>query len=97
MDHPVFLGKREGGDKREGGARLEGERWVLPVMYWHVKVQKQSIRSGGWVGGSVRKYSHFVAPSGKLRLARFSAELEIFQMGPSVEIITKVNKIIIFC
>ena len=40
----------------------------------------------GWVGGSARKYSHFVAPSCKLRLARFSAELEIFQMGPSVAI-----------
>ena len=38
------------------------------------------------MGCSVRKYSHFVAPSGKLRLARFSAELEIFQMGPSVAI-----------
>ena len=40
----------------------------------------------GWVGGSARKYSHFVAPSCKLRLARFSAELEIFQMGPSMAI-----------
>ena len=46
---------------------------------------------GGWIGGGVggaaRKYSHFVVPSCKLRLARFSAELEIFQMGPSVAIL----------
>ena len=28
---------------------------------------------GGWVGGSFRKYYHFVAPSCKLELARFSA------------------------
>ena len=28
---------------------------------------------GGWVDGSFRKYYHFVAPSCKLELARFSA------------------------
>ena len=28
---------------------------------------------GGWVGGSFRKKYHFVAPSCKLKLARFSA------------------------
>ena len=28
---------------------------------------------GGWVGGFFRKYYHFVAPSCKLELARFSA------------------------
>ena len=28
-----------------------------------------------WVGGPARKYSHFVAPSCTLRLARFSADL----------------------
>ena len=33
---------------------------------------------GGWrVGGSFRKYYHFVAPSFKLELARFSAWLRI--------------------
>ena len=32
---------------------------------------------GGWVGGSFRKYYHFVAPSCKLELARFPAELSI--------------------
>ena len=32
---------------------------------------------GGWVGGSFRKYYHFVAPSCKLELARFSAWLRI--------------------
>ena len=32
-----------------------------------------SIWSAGWPAGSVRKYNHFVAPSCKLKLARFSA------------------------
>ena len=41
----------------------------------------------GWVGGFVRKYSHFVAPSVKLRLARFSEKLETFQLGPNMAII----------
>jgi hypothetical protein len=31
---------------------------------------------GVWVGGPVGKYNHFVAPSCKLRLARFSARLK---------------------
>ena len=31
----------------------------------------------GWVDDSFRKYSHFVAPSYKLELARFSALLRI--------------------
>ena len=35
---------------------------------------KELIHLVGWVGGPARKYSHFVAPSCKLRLARFSAE-----------------------
>ena len=39
------------------------------------------------MGVFVRKYSHFVAPSVKLKLAIFSAELEIFQLGPNVAII----------
>ena len=32
---------------------------------------------GGWVVGSAALYSHFVAPSCKLELARFSALLRI--------------------
>ena len=32
---------------------------------------------GGWVDDSFRKYCHFVAPSCKMELARFSAPLRI--------------------
>ena len=59
MDHPVFIHYGSPcilvyvgwGARGMVWARLESERGVLPVMYWHVKVQKQSILSGGWVGG----------------------------------------------
>ena len=45
---------------------------------------------GGWVGGSLRKYYHFVAPSCKLELARFSALLRI-QDGAECGNMTKVS------
>ena len=37
------------------------------------KIIKQENPYGRWVGGSFRKYYHFVAPSCKLKLFRFSA------------------------
>ena len=41
------------------------------------KIIKQENPYGRWVGGSFRKYYHFVAPSCKLELTRFSAWLRI--------------------
>ena len=51
-------------------------------VYWeggtpHIHSKEKSIWSGGWVDDSFRKYCHFVAPSCKLELARFSALLRI--------------------
>ena len=42
-------------------------------------IQRKNLsgRVGGWVDDFFRKYSHFMAPSCKLELARFSALLRI--------------------
>ena len=62
----------------EGGHRTYfvdgGSNWGGDTVQ-HAK--KKSICSGGWMGYSFRKYYHFVAPSCKLELARFSALLRI--------------------
>ena len=53
-----------------GSATLEIQVSESRVEYIQ---QEKSIWSDGWVDDSFRKYCHFMAPSCKLELARFSA------------------------
>ena len=53
-----------------GSATLEIQVSESRVEYIQ---QEKSIWSDGWVDDSFRKYCHFMAPSWKLELARFSA------------------------
>ena len=52
---------------------------IYPYGRWVAQAMWSGLRRlcGGLVGGSFRKYYHFVAPSCKLELARLSAELRI--------------------
>ena len=58
--------------KKEGGA------WVNSSVPTFLMFDFSMLPVGGWwLGGSFGKSSHFVAPSCKLELARFSAYLRI--------------------
>ena len=80
------LGEQYGGGKtytgRGGHCTYFVDRGTIGVGTTH-NIQRKNLygRVGGWVDGwvddSYRKYSHFVAPSCKMELDRFSALLRI--------------------
>ena len=82
----------KGGDTAQSSMVLQEPRGGHHTFHLRLsgKIFKQE-NPYGWVGGSFRKYYHFVAPSCKLELARFSAWLRI-QDGAECG-----NRTVIFC